>query len=256
MIKYIHRIATVGAISAGLALAAALPAGASIGPAFTSHEQAAYAVTNARFRFVETTFTLPDATKFAAELPDGGLAVSVQLISSENTWMVLRFNTTTASPPINYSASFANYFNGGQSIGATGTLGPAGWAKAGDSVTLSIFYDRAGHDHLTAVDNTTGEAHFGSVAVPSTQYTQARVGTEFGATPSATAGYTAPATETHLVTLNDIHLTSYSGHRAGLVSWWERHKVFMVSHGVVEIAPHGVFNLGRSFNVFMEPIPA
>jgi hypothetical protein len=252
MIKYIHRIATVGAISAGLALAVALPAGASVGPAFTSHEQAAYAVTNARFRFVQTTFTLPDATKFATEVVR--LGVSVQLISSENTWMVLSFNTTTASGI--YSASFANEFNGGQSTGATGTLGTTGWAKAGDSVTLSIFYDRAGHDHLTAVDNTSGEAHFTSVAVPTTQYTQARVGTEFGVTPIDTATYTAPATETHVVTLNGIHLTSYSGHRAGLVSWWQRHKVFMVSHGVIEIAPHGVFNLGRSFNVFMEPIPA
>ncbi len=250
MIKYIHRIATVGAISAGLALAAALPAGASIGPAFTSHEQAAYAVTNARFRFVQTTFTLPNATTFASEV--GALGISVQLISSENTWMVFSFNTTTASGV--YSASFANEFNGGQSIGATGTLGTTGWAKAGDSVTLSIFYDRAGHDHLTAVDNTSGEAHFASVAIPSTQYTQARVGTEFGATPNSTAPYTAPANETRLVTLNDIHLTSYSGHRAGLVSWWERHKVFMVSNSnVVEIAPHGVFNLGRSFSVFMEP---
>jgi len=252
MIKYIHRIATVGAISAGLALAAALPAGASIGPAFTSHEQAAYAVTNARFRFVETTFTLPDATTFASELPGGLLSVSVQLVSSENTWMVLRFSSTTTS--VAYSASFANEFDGGAAIGANGLLGPAGWAKAGDSVTLSIFYDRAGHDHLTAVDNTTGEAHFGSVAIPSTQYTQARVGTEFGATPNSTAPYTAPANETRLVTLNDIHLTSYSGHRAGLVSWWERHKVFMVSsQNVIEIAPHGVFNLGRSFSVFMEP---
>src|SRR6266700_4232006 len=102
MIKYIHRIATVGAISAGLALAAALPAGASISPAFTSHEQAAYAVTNARFRFVETTFTLPNATTVASELPGGLLSVSVQLVSSENTWMVLRFSSTTAS--VAYSA--------------------------------------------------------------------------------------------------------------------------------------------------------
>jgi hypothetical protein len=252
MIKYIHRIATVGAISAGLALAAALPAGASVGPALTSHEQAAYAVTNARFRFVETTFTLPDATKFATEV--SGLGVSVQLISSENTWMVFSFNTTTASGV--YAASFANEFNGGQSIGTSGALGPNGWAKAGDSVTLSIFYDRAGHDHLVAVDNTTGEAHFTSVAVPTTSYTQARVGTEFGVTPISIATYTAPAVETPLVTLTGIHLTSYSGHHAGLVSWWERHKVFMVNGGVVQIAPHGIFALGHSFGVFMEPVPA
>src|SRR6266702_5667635 len=242
MIRKFQRIVAAGAIGASLALAASLPAGASTGPRLTSQEQAGYAASGARFRFVETTFTLPDATKFASEV--GGLGVSVQLISSENTWMVLSFNTTTASGV--YAASYANEFNAGQSIGASGSLGANGWAKAGDSVTLSIFYDRAGHDHLTAVDNTTGEAHFTSVAIPTTQYTQARVGTEFGVTPSATAGYTAPATETRVVTLNGIHLTSYSGHRAGLVSWWVRHKVLMVSHGVVEIAPHGVFNLGRS----------
>ena len=251
MIKNIFRIVAVCVISAGMALAAALPAGASAGPRLTSHEQAAYAASGARFRFVQTTFKLPDATKFASEV--GGLGVSVQLISSENTWMVFSFNTTTASGV--YAASFANEFNAGQSIGSSGTLGPNGWAKAGDSVTLSIYYDRAGHDQLVAVDNTTGEAHFTTVAIPKTNYTQARVGAEFGATPSSTAPYTAPSAETHLVTLTGIRLTSYGGHHAGLVSWWERQKVFMVSGSVTQIEPHNVFAAGTSFGVYMEPLP-
>jgi hypothetical protein len=254
MIRKFQRIATIGAIGAigaGLALAAALPASASTGPRLTSQEQAGYAASGARFRFVETTFTLPDATKFASEV--GGLGVSVQLISSENTWMVLSFNTTTASGV--YAASYANEFNAGQSIGASGALGANGWAKAGDSVTLSIYYDRAGNDHLTAIDNTTGEAHFRAVAIPATSYTHARLGAEFGATPSSVAPYTAPAAETHLVALTGIHLTTYSGHRSGLVSWWERQKVLMVNNGVTQVEPHNVFALGRSFNIFMEPLP-
>ncbi len=251
MIRKFHHIVAAGAIGASLALAASLPAGASTGPRLTSQEQAGYAASGARFRFVETTFTLPDATKFASEV--GGLGVSVQLISSENTWMVLSFNTTTASGV--YAASYANEFNAGQSIGASGALGANGWAKAGDSVTLSIYYDRAGSDHLTAIDNTTGEAHFRTVAIPATSYTQARIGAEFGATPSSVAPYTAPAVETRLVGLTGIHLTTYSGHRSGLVSWWERQKVFMVSHGVTQVEPHNVFATGRSFNVFMEPLP-
>jgi hypothetical protein len=251
MIRNIQRMVAAGAIGASLALAASLPAGASTGPGLTSQEQAGYAASGARFRFVETTFTLPDATKFASEV--GGLGVSVQLISSENTWMVFSFNTTTASGV--YAASYANEFNAGQSIGESGSLGANGWAKAGDSVTLSIYYDRAGNDHLTAIDNTTGEAHFRTVAIPATSYTQARLGAEFGATPSSTAPYTAPAIETRLVGLTGIHLTSYSGHRAGLVSWWERQKVLMVSHGVTQVEPHNVFASGRSFNVFMEPLP-
>ncbi len=154
-----------------------------------------------------------------------------------------------------YAASYANEFNAGQSIGASGALGANGWAKAGDSVTLSIYYDRAGNDHLTAIDNTTGEAHFRTVAIPTTSYTYARLGAEFGATPSSTAPYTAPAAETHLVALTSIHLTTYSGHRSGLVSWWERQQVLMVNNGVTEVEPHNVFALGRSFNIFMEPLP-
>jgi hypothetical protein len=251
MIKNLYRTAAVCAISVGMALAAALPAGASSGPRLTSHEQAAYAASGARFRFAETTFTLPDATRFASEV--SGLGVSVQLISSENTWMVLSFNTTTASGV--YSASYANEFNAGQSIGSNGTLGPNGWAKAGDSVTLSIYYDRAGHDQLVAVDNTTNEAHFATVAIPTTNYTQARVGTEFGDTPSSTAPYTAPADVTHLVGLTGIRLTSYSGHHAGLVSWWERQQVFMVNDNVIQVEPHDVFAAGTSFEVYMEPLP-
>src|SRR6266498_1655215 len=228
MIRKFHHIVAAGASGASLALAASLPAGASTGPRLTSQEQAGYAASGARFRFVETTFTLPDATKFASEV--GGLGVSVQLISSENTWMVLSFNTTTASGV--YAASYANEFNAGQSIGASGALGANGWAKSGASVTLSIYYDRAGSDHLTAIDNTPGEAHFRTVAIPATSYTQAR-----------------------MVGLTGIHLTTYSGHRSGLVSWCERQKVFMVSHGVTQVEPHNLFATGRSFNVFMEPLP-
>jgi hypothetical protein len=248
-------------ITATLAAAAAtgtlvLTAGAAsavTGPRVTSGEQAGYAAQGAQFRFVTATFTLPDATQFADEV--GAAGFSVQLISSENTWFVFSFNTATSSGV--YAASYANEFNAGQSIGSSGALGPNGWASAGDQVALSLYYDRAGHDHLTATDITTGEAHTVAVAVPSTSYTRARVGAEFGDTPSSLVKYAPPGSETHLVTFGGVRLTTYSGHRSGLSSWWTHRKVIMTStgksSGVVEVRPHDLTHGGSGFEVFLEP---
>ncbi len=245
--------ATLAAVAVtGTLILTAGAASAVTGPSVTSGEQAGYAAQGARFRFVTETFTLPDATKFASEVAAVGF--SVQLISSENTWFVFSFNTTTSSGV--YAASYANEFNGGQSIGSSGALGPNGWASAGDQVTLSLYYDRAGHDHLTATDITTGEAHSVAVAIPSTSYTQARVGAEFGDTPSSLVTYTPPGSETLLVTFSGIRLTTYSGHRSGLTSWWTHRKVIMTStgdsSGVVEVRPHDLSHVGSVFQVFLE----
>jgi hypothetical protein len=65
-------------VSAGaVMMTGAGSAGASTGPAFTSPEQAGYAVTGARFIVAETWVRLPDAARFSAEISQ--LGVSVQL---------------------------------------------------------------------------------------------------------------------------------------------------------------------------------
>jgi hypothetical protein len=246
--------ATLAAVAAtGTLVLTAGAASAVTGSRVTSGEQAGYAAQGARFRFVTATFTLPDATQFASEI--GAVGFSVQLISSENTWFVFSFNTTTSSGV--YAASYANEFNAGQSIGSHGALGPNGWASPGDRVALSLYYDRAGHDHLTATDITTGEAHTVAVAIPSTSYTQARVGAEFGDTPSSLVTYVPPDSETPLVSFSGVRLTTYSGHRSGLRSWWTHRKVIMTStgtsSGVVEVRPHNLSPSGSAFGVFLEP---
>ncbi len=263
MRSIIWRLVAVAVSVLGFGAAALAPAAAATGPRVFSAEQAGYAATGARFRYIETTFRLPDATTFNSELgaDNGGVGLSVQLISSENTWLVLSFNTTTASGV--WAASWANEFNAGGCpgpfTGFAGSLGPNGWAVAGNLVTIKEFYNRTtGKVRLTAVDDTTGESHFTDVSVPTTQYTQARVGAEFGQEPCQSAGtYTPPANATKLRTFRATKLTTYGGFRSGLSAWWTHSKVFMTNDGTptgkVEVIPHGLWNGGHNFGVYLQP---
>ena len=127
-------------------------------------------------------------------------------------------------------------------------------------MTLAIAYDRSsGVDHFFVDDQTTGVELFYSGYAPGTgqSYTQARVGAEFAASPWSTFSYTAPASETHLVTLRDSVLVTYGGGVSGFASSWTHHKILATStgtaSGTVEVAPHDLSNFGSNFGVYLEP---
>jgi hypothetical protein len=263
-------IALVSALgSLGVALALAAPAAAATGPPFFSPEQAGYVATGARFQVVQSSVRLPNAANFASEV--AGFGVSAQLWTKFRVVVVGVSNSTTAG---NYNAAVAVFnrsthalicstaASGAQqcpSVGSRWTDGSVSFAP-GDDMTLTIVYDRsAGRDHFFVDDNTSGVSLSYGGYVPGTgkNYTQARVGAEFAATPWGTFTYTPPATETHLVTFRDSVLVTYSGSQSTFSSWWTHHKILATSNGsstgTVEVRPHNLFNFGANFGVFLEP---
>ena len=252
----------------GLVLATASTALASVGPRFFSAEQAGYAATGADFKFVQTSVKLPDASQFATNV--AGFGFSVQLRTKFRVVVLGLSNTTT---PGDYSAAVAVFNRTTHSlICSTASASkpcpnvPSGWTSGkvsfppGDTVFLVAQYRRAiGVDQFFVSDQTSGVQLFYGGYAPGTGklYRQARVGAEFAADPFSTFAYTPPGTETHLVTFKNCVLITYGGSISSFTSSWTRHKVITTSDGTstgtVEVRPHGLFNFGQNFGVFLEP---
>jgi hypothetical protein len=273
MIKNIHRIAGVGAISVGLALAAAVPAGAVTGPTVASVQQAGYAATGAQFRNVRQSFTLPDASRFASEIQ--GFGLSVHLWSAHSVVVLGVSNGTTGG---NYSAAAA-VFNPVTKSLVCGTAGsgtglcagvPANWTDGsvsfapGDFVRESIFYSRsAGTTSFSVTDETSGQSlSYTRAAGRGISWNQARVGAEFGCTPWASClggpvPYNSPSDPVTLARISGAGLTTYSGHKAGLSSWWTDSKIEWTRNGkttgAVNATASNLSSGGTAFRVTLQP---
>ena len=86
-------------------------------------------------------------------------------------------------------------------------------------------------------------------------FTQARVGTDFGSSPwDESYSYTRPATSVKAAVYHNVRLTSYSGHKGDLSSWWVHHKLIAKPSGHARVAiPHDLFNSGASFQTWFVP---
>ena len=105
--------------------------------------------------------------------------------------------------------------------------------------------------HATAAngDSYSGFYHVGT----GVSFSQARVTADFGNTPFDSAGYTAaPSAAKPYLTWSRVGLTSYSGHRAGLVSWWTRSHLDLVDAAGGAVAG-SLFNGGTAFRTVLTP---
>jgi hypothetical protein len=252
-------IASLGA----LGLATAGTSTAAVRPTTASPEQAGYVATGARFRYVQTTVTLPDASQFASEV--GAYGLSVQLWSGAKI-VVLGISTcTTVSCAPGGSPAKGEPYNAAVAVfdrATDGVLHSDGNSPAmapGDSVTLSVFYDQgAGTDTFTATDTTAGSSFTDTYQDPSATYRQARAGAEFATDPFHTAPYDAPADPVHLVKLSGIRVTDYAGQRGGFSSpHWDHAKVNWTRNGkttgAVDGHPRDLFSAGTAFNIYLQP---
>ncbi|HEY5990425.1 MAG TPA: hypothetical protein VIV12_29160 [Streptosporangiaceae bacterium] len=229
--------------------------------------------TGAHFRFVKTVVTLPKAADFANQV--NGYGVSVHLWSSNRVLVLGLSDTTAAAAP--YSAAVVVFDRSTHNLicaTANNTCPNVGAAwldsrnqfPAGDTVLISEFYSRTqGFDRFTVNDQTSGQSLIFTLKDTTSElYGQARVGAEFGCTPWAACGggqvaYTPPLQEKHLVSFTNTRLTTYSGLKTSLIAPWTHSKLFMTADGTsttaIEAAPHGLWNSGMNFGVFLEPAP-
>jgi len=239
-------VLAAGAAVAVLALVA--PAGASTGPRQTSPEQAGYTADHAQFKYIEGTVYLRDPTQFASRVARYGH--SVQLWSADR---VVSLNFTASTKGETYTASATIYDRSTHQVIASdpnamhsdrggdypGVGGPYRW---GDQISLTISYSPGtGHLGIRADEETYYDwVILWSYELPGQSFTTAKIGSSFGRSPwDASYTYTAPAKPLNLATYTRVHLTSYSGHKATLWSWWMHHKLLAQppGRGLVAI-PH------------------
>jgi hypothetical protein len=259
-------VAAVGAVL--LALLAAVSAGAATGSAMYSPEEAGFVATGANFQRVYDRFTLPDASQFASNVGSFSLSLtlrSTQVSQAPELTVVLGISTCTtitctaggtpAVEPWNAALAVFNSVTH-QLVCSNGNSPPM---AAGDVVSERVRYDRdTGYIYARVFDTFTGRVFRAHCNVGFVQkFGEARVGAEFATDPWSTAPYNAPASVTPLATLGHVWLTSYSGHKAGLISWWTRQKLFWtrngLSTGAVNAAPSSLFDSGHAFTVNLLP---
>jgi hypothetical protein len=216
---------TTGVAAAMLALAG--PAGAVTGTAEISPEQAGYTATGAQFKTVTASVYLRQPGQYSGEV--AGFSHSAQLWSSG---LVVTLDAqATAAGYIAYAHTYDRSthaeipFPAGQWCNPNGCgPDPVPW-PFGSTLTLTISYSPA-DGRLIMTEEDSGTRFIASGTVTGQSFTQARVGTEFGATPwDGSYSYTPPAQYTKVAAYSNVQLTSYSGHTATLWSWWTHHKL-------------------------------
>jgi hypothetical protein len=249
-------------------MALAAPAWAATGPRMGSAGQTGFVVTGAQIRDVRGQVFGRNGAGFASTQAGIGGSLSLWAGGNRGTVILVGVSTGTGSahqpwsPGINVYqdhkliASQNDASVNGQTCTAGGNCTPGDSANWPDQqqFRLELFYNRSDGNvefHATAAngDSYSGFYHVGT----GVSFSQARVTADFGNTPFDSAGYTAapPAAKPYL-TWSRVGLTSYSGHRAGLVSWWTRSHLDLVDAAGGAVAG-SLFNGGTAFRTVLTP---
>jgi hypothetical protein len=271
MFTSILRRRVSAALAAGAAAVAvvglAAPAGASTGALQTSPEQAGYTANHALFKHVEGTVYLRSPAQYAGMVARYGH--SAQLWSSG---MVVTVGFTASTSRKSYTPSVTIYDRSTHQViasdpNAQHLIFSEGWSPGvGPSVVfdnqlrLTISYSPAtGQLNMEATNPLYGSYGTAfdivwSYQLPGQSFSKARIGTEFGGSPWDTSySYTPPAKPVKAAAYTGVHLTSYSGHRDDLSSWWMHHKLLAL-HGRSLVAfPNDLTNSGGNFQTWFAP---
>jgi hypothetical protein len=257
---------TLGAAATAV-LALALPAGASTGLAQISPQQAGYSATNAQLKTITATVYLRQPAQYLDEVLS--VAHSVQLWSSAVVVTLGLRASTSGGGYTTYAtiydrnthqviASDPNAENCPNGLDNDCFPGPATW-DPGQTASMRISYTPAnGHLFMLEV-NGDGGVFDSSYDLSHTQsFTQARVGTEFGASPwDAPLVHNPPPSYLKIATYNHVSLTSYGGHTATLWSWWVHHKLLANTGQQSDTdwiaVPTDLYNGGASFQTWFVP---
>ncbi len=249
---------TIGLVAAAATMAPLMTsAAASASPAVTrpvvfSAEQAGAAISAPRvhYRFVQTTFALPNSSKLPYST-GGGL--SIQFRSSDDVFVL----GISAVPGSAWNAAAVDLQPGnctsGGCIQYTNANSPV--MNAGDSVTLSAFYNSStGFLFYTAQDNTSGATFSARFSDPGAAFTSVRVGAEFAVFPAATPGsaFVPPAADFRLALLTKTAVTQLNGTHVSLVKSKQVVETSDgTSTGTVQVNAPTVFNNGQNTGIWV-----
>lgn len=183
-----------------------------------------------RFRYIETTLTVPAATTRAK---------SAQIALANMGWgpFYVYINVNSGGGP--GSISYGYYTGTAKTFAVT--------PRAGDQVKISIFYDRAtAQNHFTAVDLSTGATATGVESFQN-DVVEAWV---FGFGPT----WSFADSTTRLWAFKDTHLTSYSGTHGAIFGPWDTYRVLGTRggsrDGKLVLWPHYPWNNSQNFGVW------
>lgn len=265
------RVGLLAGVVAGVTaplLAMAGPAGAAVGPRMQSAGQAGFAVTGAQIRQVGGQIFGRNGAGFATTQAGIGGSVSLWSGGARGTVILVGISTGTSSAHQPWSPGINVYKNHklvasqnddsvhGQTCKAGGACTPGDSANWPDQqqFRLNLSYDRAAGNVNFRVTAANGDSYSGFYSVGTgVSFGQARVTADFGNTPFDSAGYNnAPATVKTYLTWSKVGLTSYSGHQAGLNSWWTRSHLDLVDAAGGAQAT-SLFNGGTAFHTELTP---
>lgn len=205
---------------------------------------------------------------FASTQAGIGGSVSLWAGGGRGTVILLGISTGTGAAHEPWSPGISVYKNHklvasqndptvhGQTCTAPGVCTPGDTANWPDQqqFQLELIYDRTAGNvdfHATAANGVSYSGFF-SVGT-GVSFSQARVTADFGNTPFDSAGYSnAPAAVKTYLTWSRVGLTSYSGHQAGLSSWWTRSHLDLVDAAGGAMAT-SLFNGGTAFHTEITP---
>ena len=264
-------VATTGALAgfASPALAGTTPRVPAPAGSVFSTEQAGYQVSHAgrSYRFISATFTLPDASQYAANVGSFGLSVQGW---GPAAVVVLGISTCatdscqTGGNPVTdpWNAAIAVYGTKSHALITADGASPA--MAAGDSVTEALYYNTGtGNVQAKVTDNTTLAVFTAAYHAGLGQgFKAVRAGLETSAVspwgaPAFT--YAAPAAAVTVATLGQVAITNTSGHRDTLADTayasaapvtWTRNGG---PDGAVNAAASAPTADGRSFTISLEP---
>lgn len=126
--------------------------------------------------------------------------------------------------------------------------------SAGQSVTESVYYNKAAGTVSVAAYDVNGDSFFGQAHVGSSvSFGRASI---YGGFDQGSS-FAAPASPLTLAHFTGVRVTTYSGHHGTITGWYSHNKVLATSDGTpsgtVRAAPSGLSNSGSSFSVYFEP---
>jgi hypothetical protein len=227
--------------TAGLAGAAAPALAVTRSPLLTWYntEHAGYMAANRWFRFASTTLTVPP-----------------RIVPQDNSGdAVIELHATCpgqCSPP--FAEILVEPGGGPGSISYQGLLTGGTFQvspQVGDHLTVSVYYDRQGHDYFTATDleqQTTQTIQL-PAGPPNLVYDHAELHAE------VIGDVTPPAADTRLWKFTGTRLTTYTGVHGTVQGPWQLTQFIKTTDGfytgAVVASPSALRNGGQNFSVWL-----